>query len=124
MLENDAFLSDISHLILHRRQIFLSALDCRLTFQNVNFDSGMSKIQEWTKESMKTKPFCLAVSKDWTEQPGKLDLREIYTKLVWKKKQRKACMVEQEDLKDITKILSEEKLEDKGPVRILVQGNL
>ena len=32
-------------------------------------------------------------------------------------------MVEQEDLEDITKILSEEKLENEGPVRILVQGN-
>ena len=72
---------------------------------------------------MKTKPFSLAVNKDWTLQPGKVDLKEIYTKLVWKKKKRKACMVEQEDLEDITKILSEEKLQDEGPVRILVQGN-
>ena len=72
---------------------------------------------------MKTKPFCLAVSKDWTLQPRKLDLNEIYTKLVWKKKHRKAYTVEKEDLEDITKILSEEKLEDEGPVRILVQGN-
>ena len=31
-------------------------------------------------------------------------------------------MVEQEDLEDITKVLSEENLQDKGPVRILVQG--
>ena len=72
---------------------------------------------------MKTKPFCLAVSKDWTLQPRKLDLNAIYTKLVWKKKHRKAYTVEKEDLEDITKILSEEKLEDEGPVRILVQGN-
>ena len=71
---------------------------------------------------MKMKPFCLVVSKDWTIPTGKIDLREIYTKLVWKKKNRKACMVEQEDLEDITKILSEAKLENEGPVRILVQG--
>ena len=90
---------------------------------NFNFVLGLKKIQELTKQSMKTKPFCLAVSKDWTIPSGKIGLREIYTKLVWKKKNRKACMVEREFREDITKILSEERLEDEGPVRILVQGN-
>ena len=72
---------------------------------------------------MKSKPFSLAISKDWTLKPSKTDdFRRIYTKLGWKHKHRKAYTVEQEDLEDITRILNEEQLGDGGPVRILVQG--
>ena len=72
---------------------------------------------------MKNKPFSLAIGKDWTLKPSKTDdFRRIYTKLGWKRKHRKASMVEKEDLEDITRILNEEQFGDGGPVRILVQG--
>ena len=76
-----------------------------------------------TKQSLRTKPFCLAVGKDWTLRPNQTDLREIFTDLSWTRKHRKAHKVEQEDLKNMTQILSEEQLGENGPVRILVQGN-
>ena len=89
----------------------------------LTFETGIEKIQYWTKQSLRTKPFSLAVGKDWTLRPSKTDLREIYTDLSWTRKHRKAYTVEQEDLKNITQILNEEQLGEDGPVRILVQGN-
>ena len=41
--------------------------------------TGLKRIQQWTKESMRTKPFSLAVGKDWS----KTDLREIHTNLTY-----------------------------------------
>ena len=88
----------------------------------INFETEIEKIQYWTKQSLRTKPFSLAVGKDWTLRPSKTDLREIYTDLSWTRKHRKAYTVEREDLKNITQILSEEQLGEDRPVRILVQG--
>ena len=81
-------------------------------------------MKKLTKESLKNKPFCLVLGKDWTLRPSKTDLRQIYTDLSWTRKHRKAYTVEQEDLKNITQILSEEQLGEDGPVRILVQGKV
>ena len=85
--------------------------------------AGLENIQLLTKQSLRTKPFCLVIGKDWTLRPNKTDLREIYTDLSWKRKHRKAYTVEQEDMKNITQILSEEQLGEDGHVRILVQGD-
>ena len=87
------------------------------------FIAGLQNLQLLTKQSLRTKPFCLAIGKDWTLKPNKIDLREIFTDLSWTRKHRKAHTVEQEDLKNITQILSEEQLGKDGPVRILVQGD-
>ena len=84
--------------------------------------SGFKLLQRWTRESLKNKPFCLALGKDWTLSRDLVDLREIHTDLSWTRKHRKAYTVEQEDLKNITQILSEEQLGEEGPVRILIQG--
>ena len=77
-----------------------------------------------TKQSLGNKPFCMALGKEWTLSTSTVDLREIFTDLSWIRKHRKAYTVEQEDLKNITQILSEEQLGEDGPVRILVQGTI
>ena len=92
----------------------------RLKIQN--FVTGLKDIQLVTRQSLRTKPFCLALGKDWTLRPSTLDIRKIYTNLSWTRKHRKAYTVEEEDMKNITQILSEEQLGENGPVRILVQG--
>ena len=86
------------------------------------FASGLNEIQELTKQSLRNKPFCLAVGKEWEEKQRKMDPRDIHTKLSWTRKHRKASGFKQTELNDITQILSEEQLSEDGPVRILVQG--
>ena len=86
------------------------------------FISGLNEIQELTKQSLRNKPFCLAVGKEWEEKQRKTDLRDIHTKLSWNRKHRKARGFKQTELDDITQILNEEQLGEDGPVRILVQG--
>ena len=83
---------------------------------------GLNEIQELTKQSLRNKPFCLAVGKEWEEKQRKMNLRDIHTKLSWNRKHRKARGFKQTELDDITQILNEEQLGEDGPVRILVQG--
>ena len=71
---------------------------------------------------MRTKPFCLAVGKDWTSRPSKTDLREIHTNLTWKQKFRKECQVDSKYLESLVDLLDDEELQQQGPVRILVLG--
>ena len=61
---------------------------------------------------------------DWTLPPRNPapPLSQVYTKLKWSQKRRKAYTVEQDDLGDIINVLNEEELHAVGPVRILVQG--
>ena len=84
--------------------------------------TGLKDIQMATRESLRKKPFCMALTKDWKLRTSTVDLRETFTNLSWTRKHRKVYTVEREDLKNITQILSEEQLGDDGPVRILVQG--
>ena len=83
---------------------------------------GLREIQKLTKDSLKTKPFSLAVGRDWTLQTDVTDLRKIYSKLSWKKKNKSGYVVDREDLKDITHILNGREFDGEDPVRILVQG--
>ena len=85
-------------------------------------DVGLKEIQELTKQSLRSKPFCLAIGKEWEEKQRKMDLRGIHTKLSWTRKHRKASGFKQAKLDDITQILSEQQLGEDGPVRILVEG--
>ena len=85
---------------------------------------GRKDIQLWTKQSMRTKPFCLAVGKDWTLKPNKTDLREVHTDLSWTHKHRKADGVKAKKLENITQLLDAEQLGEDGPVRILIQGKV
>ena len=71
---------------------------------------------------MTTKPFCLAVGRDWTLTPSKTDLREIHTELNLNRIHRGTHGITKNRLKNITAILSEKHLQDSGPVRILVEG--
>ena len=71
---------------------------------------------------MKTKPFCLATSKDWSLKRDHIPLMEIYTDLTWIRKHRKAAKVVHKELHCIAELLSEKELGEAGPVPILVRG--
>ena len=71
---------------------------------------------------MKTKPFCLATSKDWTLKRDHIPLLEIFTDLTWVRKHRKATKVVHKELRCIAELLNEKELGETGPVRILVRG--
>ena len=88
----------------------------------LHFHLGLNEIQELTNQSLRSKPFCLAVGKEWEQKQRKMDLRDIHTKLSWTRKQRKASGFKETELDDITQILNPEQLGEDGPVRILVQG--
>ena len=91
----------------------------------LNIHAGFEDIKRWTKETFKRSPFCRSFGLDWeTTKPENLppNLMDVHTNVRWTRKHRKAYTVEQEDLKNITQILSEEQLGEGGPVRILVQG--
>ena len=70
---------------------------------------------------MREKPFSTVKGKIWTETPNSIPLEKIFTKLCWVKKNRETFGVVNEELSDITELLSEQQGID-GPVRILVQG--
>ena len=84
--------------------------------------AGLREIQKLTRDSLKTKPFSLAVGRDWTPQVDETDLRKIYSKLSWKKKNKSGYVTNREDLKDITDILKGREFDEEDPIRILVQG--
>ena len=83
---------------------------------------GLDEIQEFTKQSLKTKPFLWAIGKEWEENPRKTDLRKIHTDLSWSRKHRKAHGFVTENIHSITDVLSVDDLGQGGPVRILMQG--
>ena len=58
------------------------------------------------------------------ETPIYVPLKEIFTKLCWVKTCRKTHGLECEELSDITELLNEQKLGHKGPVRIVVEGEV
>ena len=96
-----------------------SQLGCKF---NKNL-SGVRLIQEWTKGSMRQKPFCLVDNIDWILSTApEPPLKKVFTKLKWTRKHRNAYTVEKEDLEDITQVINENELQETGPVRILVQG--
>ena len=83
---------------------------------------GLDEIQEFTKQSLKTKPFLWAIGKEWEEDPRKTDLRKNHTELSWSRKHRKAHGFITENIHSITDVLSEDDLGEGCPVRILMQG--
>ena len=85
---------------------------------------GLRQLQEWTKESLKEKPFSTAKGKIWRLTPSNIPLHKIFTKLRWVEVDRKTHKVTYMNLPDITKLLSNPKLKGKGPVRILVTGKI
>ena len=103
----------------------LICLSCRVCNDSrFLYLSGLQEIERLTKQSMSNKPFCLASGKQWTLSPTAVNLREIYTDLSWTRIHRKICGDATRDrLKNITQILSDDRLDDDGPVRVLVKGN-
>ena len=97
------------------------AVSTKLYYFHFIFHQGLTEIQELTKQSLRNKPFCLAVGKEWEEKQRKMDLRDIHTKLSWTRKQRKASGFKETKLNNFTQILSKEQLNDDGPVRILIE---
>ena len=90
-------------------------------------NKGVKEIKEWTKESLRAKPFSTAKGKLWTETPSSIPLEKIYTKLSWLKKRKEEHVIVKEELSDITELLGDQQLkqqhlEEKGAVRIGVKG--
>ena len=83
---------------------------------------GLRQLKEWTKQSLREKPFSTAKGKIWTENPSSIPLKEIFTKLTWVKTCRKTHGLEALPLCDITQLLNDEQLGVNGAVRILVVG--
>ncbi len=88
------------------------------------FSSGLRQIQGWLKESLRTKPFCLAV-KDWMKNPNwstQADVRDVLTALTLKLKFRTSDKVREEELDDMTKLFDDKLYPDEKVKRILVTG--
>ena len=88
---------------------------------------GLQEIIQYTKQSLREKPFSTAKGKIWTETPSSIPLEKIYTKLKWLKKDTNGEIVETVEISDITELLSAKQLQsvgDKDLVRIGVKGNL
>ena len=94
---------------------------------------GLKQIQDWTKESLREKPFSTAKGKIWTETPSSIPLEKIFTKLRWVRKEREISSVKildledithfwNEDLRDITDLVTDKKIKETGPVLIGVTG--
>ena len=83
---------------------------------------GIDQIRQWTKRSLSRKPFCLIADKDWTNRPRKVELREIYTKLIFVSKHRKSSGVEEKLWDDTPELFQHIGLGEDDPVRILMQG--
>ena len=104
----------------------LPSLNVHISFDSQAFFHlvGIRQLQEWTKESLKEKPFSTAKGNIWTETPKSIPLAKIFTKLRWVEIDRKTHRVTYVNLPDITKLLSNPKIAGKGPVRILVIGRI
>ena len=103
---------DIFCLIFFR---FIQAFEHILKFKPRDYYIyvGAHQIQDWTKESLREKPFSTVKGKIWTETPSSIPLDKIFTKLQWVKKNRETYGTETEELDDITQILSEGQLGTK-----------
>ncbi len=66
---------------------------------------------------MQTKPFCLAVGKEWTLKQSKFKLEDTYTELHFQMKYRKPGWVEKKPLDNIFSLF-----EDKTLKRLLIEG--
>ena len=84
----------------------------------------MQEIKEWTKESLREKPFSTAKGKIWTETPSSILLQKIFTKLCWVKLNRLTYEVGMEEMSDVTHLLSEQHHGENRPKRILIEGEV
>ena len=84
--------------------------------------AGVKDIALWTKRSLKSKPFSLATSKDWSPRPIKVDLRNVFTKVFWSINHRKLSGVERKYFDDIEQMLREIRFGEEDSRRVIVQG--
>ena len=78
---------------------------------------GLNIIKELTKQSIHTKPFCLAVGKEWTLRQSEFKLEDTYTELHFQMKYRKPTWTEKKPLEDIFTLF-----EDTTLKRLLIEG--
>ena len=79
---------------------------------------GLNTIKELTKQSIHTKPFCLAVGKEWTLRQSTFKLEDTYTELHFQMKYRKPTWTEKKPLENIFTLFEDTKLR-----RLLIEGN-
>ncbi len=83
----------------------------------ISYITGLKQIKAWTKESVQTKPFNLAIGKEWTTNPNTFPLEETFTELHYMMKYRKPSSVEYKTLPNIFNLFNEESMK-----RMLIEG--
>ena len=69
------------------------------------------------KRSIQTKPFNLAIGKEWTTNPSMFPLEETFTELHYMMKYRKPSAIEYKKLPSIFKLFDNQSLS-----RVLIEG--
>ncbi len=87
----------------------------------IPFFPGMKDIQEWTRQSLREKPFSTAKGKIWTLTPSHIPLETIYTQLNLVQKERDIDLVAKEQLSDVSQLF-DHKVMNMAAARILVTG--
>ena len=80
---------------------------------------GIGIIEKLTRQSIHTKPFCLAVGKEWTLRQSEFKLEDTYTELHFQMKYRKPTWTEKRPLDNIFTLF-----EDTSLKRLLIEGRL
>ena len=84
--------------------------------------AGVKSMALWTKRSLKSKPFSLATSKDWSPRPNKVDLRSVFTKVFWSINRQKLSGVDRKYFDDIEQMLREISFGEDDSRRVVIQG--
>ncbi len=85
------------------------------------FHTGRAQIIQWTKESLREKPFSTAKGKIWTMTPSFIPLENIYTQLNLLQKERGISDVKKVPLSGISQLFQSD-LINSASSRILVTG--
>ncbi len=83
----------------------------------LEFFAGFDYIKLQTRQSIQTKPFCLAVGKEWTLRQSEFRHEDTYTELHFQMKYRKPTWTEKKPLGNIFTLF-----EDKTLRRLLIEG--
>ncbi len=94
---------------------------CKTNFFQTGWES-IQKIQEWTRQSLREKPFSTAKGKIWTMTPSHIPLGKIYTQLNLLQKMRGICNIKTAPLSDVSQLFNPNLTKTATEI-ILVTGN-
>ena len=81
--------------------------------------TGIDHIKQLARESIQTKPFSLAVGKEWTRRKSTFPLEDTYTEVHFQMKDRKSNEIEKKPLNSIFDVLRYDKMR-----RLLIEGTI